>query len=56
MEARYAGIAKAILRAIAGPQDADKPDAPLKVPLTIQDSRVYLGPAEIARLPHVTWR
>jgi hypothetical protein len=56
LEARYTGIAKAILRAIAGPQDADKPDAPLKVPLTIQDSRVYLGPAEIARLPHITWR
>jgi len=56
IEPRYTGIAKAILRAIAGPQEDDKPDAPLKVPLTIQDSRVYLGPAEIVHLPHISWR
>jgi hypothetical protein len=55
LEARYAGVAKAILRAIAGSEDADAKDA-LKIPITLQDSRLYIGPAMVASLPRIRWR
>ena len=54
IEAQYAEFAKAVLRAIAHPDD-DGVDA-LHVPVTVQDRRIYVGPAPIAALPQLKWR
>lgn len=53
IEQRFAGFAKAVMRAIATPGEDGNT---VRVPVTVQDQRVYLGPATIAALPHVTWR
>jgi hypothetical protein len=53
LQQRYAGIAKSVLRAISAKDDTGA-DA-LHLPLTIQDQRVYVGPAAVAALPHVDW-
>jgi len=54
LDPRYAAVAKSVLRAIAEPN----PDGSetLHVPLSLQDQRLYLGPAPIAALPRLTWR
>ncbi len=54
MEARYADFAKALLRAI-GHADESGAEA-LHVPVTLQDGRVFVGPAPIAPLPQIKWR
>jgi hypothetical protein len=54
LEARYADFAKAVLRAIGRP-DEDGADQ-LHVPVTLQDRRLYVGPAPIAPLPQLKWR
>ena len=54
MEARYADFAKAVLRAIGHSED-DGSDQ-LHVPVTLQDRRLYVGPAPIAPLPQIKWR
>jgi hypothetical protein len=54
MEQRFAAFAKSVLHAIALP-GADGTER-LHVPVTVQDQRLYLGPAAIAALPHVSWR
>jgi hypothetical protein len=54
LQARYAGLAKSVLRAIAAPDGTG--DGALHVPLTLEDQRLYVGPAAIAALPHITWR
>ncbi len=54
IEARYADFAKAVLRAIGHPDD-DGVDQ-LHVPVTLQDRRLYVGPAPIAPLPLLKWR
>lgn len=54
LAARYAGIIKSVLRAIASP-DGKGGDA-IRLPLTLQDQRLYVGPAMVAVLPRVTWR
>ncbi len=46
MEARYAGIAKSVLRAISAPTGTGA-DA-LRVPLTLEDRRLFIGPAAVA--------
>ncbi|HZT50521.1 MAG TPA: DUF2125 domain-containing protein [Stellaceae bacterium] len=51
---RYAGFAKTVLRAISD-KDESGGDA-LTMPLTIQDQRLYVGPAEVAVLPHIGWQ
>ena len=50
---RFAGFAKSVLGAISTPGDSGDT---LHVPVTVQDQRLYLGPAPIAALPHMTWR
>jgi hypothetical protein len=52
LEARHAGTVKSVLRAISSPADGG---AGLHVPLTLQDQRLYIGPATIAVLPRLTW-
>jgi hypothetical protein len=54
LDPRYAGVAKSVLRAVAEPN----PDGSetLHVPMSLQDQRVYIGPARVAALPHFTWR
>jgi len=47
-----AALAKAALGVLAGQPGAD---GEIKVPLSIQDRRVYLGPVPVARLPAVVW-
>jgi hypothetical protein len=54
MQPRYAGVAKSVLRAISA-KDETGTDA-LHVPLTLQDQRLYIGPAAVAVLPHIDWR
>ena len=53
IERRFAGFAKAVMGAISTPDEDGKT---AQVPVTVQDQRVYVGPAAIAALPHVTWR
>ena len=53
IEPRQAGFAKAVVRAIALP--GGNGDT-VRLPLTIQDRRVYVGPAPIASLPPVKWK
>ena len=48
-----ASLAKAVLDMLAKPGPDGKPQ--IKVPLRLQDRRVYLGPARIATLPPVSW-
>ena len=54
LDPRYAAVAKSVLRAVAEPN----PDGSetLHVPLSLQDQRVYIGPAPVAALPRFTWR
>lgn len=47
-----AALAKAALGLLAGQQGAG---GEIKVPLSIQDRRLYLGPVSVARLPAVVW-
>lgn len=54
MAQRYADFAKSVLRAIAA-KDENGASA-LRVPLTLQDRRLYIGPAAVAALPHIDWR
>ena len=54
LEPRYAGVAKSVLRAISA-KDENGAEA-LHVPLTIQDQRLYIGPAAVAALPHIEWQ
>jgi hypothetical protein len=54
MAAKYADFAKAVLHAI-GRQDEDGASA-LHVPVTLQDRRIYVGPAPIAPLPTIEWQ
>ena len=54
LASRAAGFAKSVLHAIAAP-DGKGADT-LHLPLTLENQRLYLGPAAIAVLPHVTWK
>ena len=54
VQSRYAGFAKSVLHAISAP-GANGADA-AHVPLTLQDQRLYIGPAQIAALPRFTWQ
>jgi hypothetical protein len=49
---RRAGIVKSVLRAISSPTASG---AGLHLPLTLQDQRLYIGPATIAVLPRISW-
>ncbi len=53
LKERFAGFAKSVIRAIATPGDDG---GRVHLPVTVQDQRLYVGPATIAALPHVTWR
>jgi hypothetical protein len=55
IEPRYADLAKAVLRAIGHPDDSDDTSDELRVPVTLQDRRIFVGPAPIAPLPQVKW-
>lgn len=55
LDPHYADFAKAVLRAIGHP-DEDSGSDQLHVPVTLQDRRIYVGPAPIAPLPQVKWR
>jgi hypothetical protein len=53
LKERFAGFARSVMRAIATPgEDGSK----LSLPVTVQDQHVYVGPATVAALPHLTWR
>jgi hypothetical protein len=54
IEPRYAGVAKSVLRAISAKDETGA--GALHVPLTIQDQRLYIGPAAVAALPQIDWR
>ncbi len=49
-----AGVAKAFLGLLAKPA-ADGQTA-ITLPLTVQDQRLFLGPAKIADLPRISWK
>jgi hypothetical protein len=53
IEPGLANFAKAVMQAIATPGEDGRT---AHVPVTVQDQRIYVGPAAIAALPHVTWR
>jgi len=53
LKERFAEFAKSVIRAIATPGDDG---GKVHLPVTMQDQRLYVGPATIAALPHVTWR
>ena len=49
-----AAIVKAVLDVLAKPgPDGQKA---ITVPLTVQNSRIFLGPAAIGRVPHIAWK
>jgi hypothetical protein len=50
---RFAGLAKAALGIIAKP-GADGQSA-VSLPVTVQNDQLFLGPAPVARLPHIVW-
>jgi hypothetical protein len=53
LQQRFAGFAKSVMHAIATPGDDG---GKVHLPVTVQDQRIYIGPATVAALPHVTWR
>ena len=53
LKERFAGFAKSVMRAISTPGDDG---GKVHLPVTVQDQRIYVGPAAVAALPHVTWR
>lgn len=55
MRTRDASVAKFLLGALAK-QPADGGPAVLEMPLTIQDSILYAGPAALARVPDLPWQ
>lgn len=55
MRTRDASVAKFLLGALAK-QPADGGPAVLEMPLTIQDSTLYAGPAALARIPDLPWQ
>ena len=50
LEPRYAAVAKSVLRAVAEPNNDG--GETLHVPLSLQDRRLYVGPAPVAALRH----
>src|SRR5262249_24342200 len=52
---RDGATAKVVLRAMAKPGAAPGVPPEIEVPLTIQDRKLYLGPAPIARVPTIVW-
>jgi hypothetical protein len=54
LQQRYADVAKSVLRAISAKDETGK--AALHVPVSIQEQRVYIGPAAVAALPRIDWR
>jgi hypothetical protein len=54
MRANDANLAKIVLGLMAKPGADGRPQ--LTVPLSIQNRRLYLGPAQIATLPRFTWQ
>ena len=53
IDPQLAGFAKAVMTAISTPGETGDT---AHVPVTVQNQRLYVGPATIAGLPHVTWR
>lgn len=49
-----AGPVKALLALLAGPPDSDG-NATLTAPVSLRNSRLFLGPLQIAELPPVVW-
>lgn len=52
---RDGAAAKVVLRAMAKPGTAPGVPPEIEMPLTIQDRKLYLGPAPIARIPTIVW-
>ncbi|MCR6633102.1 MAG: DUF2125 domain-containing protein [Magnetospirillum sp.] len=49
-----ANAAKMVLSLMARPDSKGRPAVP--VPISVQDGALYLGPAQVARMPPVNWR
>lgn len=54
IDAQSHGLARLVLTALADKQGADGVSR-IKVPLTVQDRRVFVGPVPLARLPLLRW-
>ena len=48
-----AGVAKAVLDLLAHPNSSG--DKAVTLPMTIQNQRLYLGPAKLANIPSIAW-
>lgn len=53
LQPQDAGIVKAVLGLLAKPGPSG--DKAITVPLTLQEGRIYLGPASLGRVPRITW-
>ncbi len=53
LQPQDAGIVKAVLGVLAKPGPSG--DKAITVPLTLQESRLYLGPAALGRVPRISW-
>ncbi|MFQ5766160.1 MAG: DUF2125 domain-containing protein, partial [Rhodospirillales bacterium] len=56
VEPQSAELAKAVLGALAAKEGGDGAAATLKLPVSIQNRRLYIGPVALARLPAVRWK
>jgi hypothetical protein len=54
LQPQDAGIVKAVLGLLAKPGPSG--DKAITVPLTLQQSRIYLGPAALGRVPRINWQ
>ena len=54
LKERFAGVIKTVLAALAHPAANGQPV--VTAPITLQEGQVFLGPAAVARLPHLTWK
>ncbi len=55
IDARAGAMAKIVLRMMAKPAAAPGQPSEIEVPLALQDRKLYLGPAAVARLPRIDW-
>lgn len=54
LKERFAGVIKTVLAALAHP--GANGQSVVTAPITLQEGQVFLGPAAVARLPHLTWK
>ena len=54
LKERFASVIKTVLAALAHP--GANGQSVVTAPITLQEGQVFLGPAAVARLPHLTWK